>query len=46
MATVAFPNCFLKMAYEITMLCMRSDGITGNTRTITIVFQFAGIENY
>ena len=38
MATVAFPNRFKKMAYEIIKLCMRSNGITGNTKTITVVF--------
>ena len=46
MATVAFPNRFFKMAYEITRLCMRSDGTTGNTRTNHVVFQFAKIEHY
>ena len=34
------------MAYQITKLCMRSDGITANTRTVTIVFQFVKIEHY
>ena len=41
-----FSQSFLKMAYEIAKPCMRRDGITGNTRTITIVFQFAKIEHY
>ena len=36
----------LNMAHEIPKLCMRSDGITGNARTITVVFQFAKIEHY
>ena len=46
MATVAFPNRFKKMAYEIIKLCIRSNGITGNTKTITVVFQIAKIEHY
>lgn len=41
-----FSQSFLKMAYEITKLCIRCDEITGNTRTVTVVFQFAEINDY
>ena len=40
------PQSFSKMTYEIIKFCMRSDGITGNTRTVTVVVQFAKIEHY
>ena len=36
----------IKMAYEITELCMRREWFTENTRTTNAIFQFAKIENH
>ena len=46
MTAVAFPNRFKNGVRKTTKLYMRSDGITENTKTITVVFQFAKTEHY
>ena len=46
MAAVAFPNYFSKWRTKLQSLYKGITNYKGNTKTITVVFQFAKIEHY